>query len=111
MCPGPRDPGVAEERSSPAHSSERGFFSSLGVVPKKDGGWRSIADLRELNQYVIPEHFKMEGLHMIKELVRRNDWMCKVDLKDACLTVAVHPDHTQFLKFTWQGKAFKFTLD
>jgi len=32
-------------------------------------------------------HFKMEGLHTVKTLIQRNDWMAEVDLKDAILMV------------------------
>ena len=35
------------------------------------------------------EHFKMEGLHTDKALLRRDDWMVKVDLKDAFLMVPI----------------------
>ena len=28
------------------------------------------------------EHFKMEGIHMLKDLRRAGDWMAKIDFKD-----------------------------
>ena len=44
-----------------------GFYSRFFVVPKKQKGiWRSILDLRELNQDVVSEHFKMETAEQIQ---------------------------------------------
>ena len=85
-----------------------GFISNIHIVPKKEGGWRPIIDLRILNSFVISQHFKMEGLQMLKEVLEQNHWMGKVDLKDAYLTVPIHHSHTGYLKFLWKGKAYKF---
>ena len=35
--------------------------------------------------------------------------MCKLDLKDAYLTIPVHPTHQQFLRFQWQQKVYQYT--
>ena len=69
------------------------------VVPKSGGGWRPIIDLRRLNQYLRPPHFKMEGLHMLPNVVRQNFFMAKVDLKDAYLTVPVSAEFHCLLGF------------
>ena len=34
----------------------------------------------------------MEGLHTVKALLRQNDWMAKVDLKDAFFMVPIAPN-------------------
>ena len=52
------------------------------MVPKKDGGQRPIINLKKLNSFVQTQHFKMEGIHMLKDLLKPGDWMTKVDLKD-----------------------------
>ncbi len=38
-----------------------GFYSTLFLVPKKDGRQRPVINLKALNQYVQTYHFKMEG--------------------------------------------------
>ena len=48
------------------------------------------------------EHFQMENLMCLKHLLNPNDYMVKLDLKDAYLTVGVHSQ--QFLRFIWQGQ-------
>uniref|UniRef100_A0A1X7U1D4 Uncharacterized protein n=1 Tax=Amphimedon queenslandica TaxID=400682 RepID=A0A1X7U1D4_AMPQE len=37
-----------------------GFYSSLFLVPKKDEGMRPVINLKSLNNYIPPHHFKME---------------------------------------------------
>lgn len=79
-----------------------GFYSSVFVVPKKDGGWRPIINLRELNRYVISPHFKMENISNLKDVILPRDWMCELDLKDAYLSVPMHRSNWKFLCFSWK---------
>jgi len=64
------------------------------IVPKKDRGQRPIINLKYLknnnnNTNLNSEHFKMEGLHMVKALLKRDDFMAKV--RDAFLMVPIAP--------------------
>ena len=89
--------------------SEDQFVSRIFLVPKKDGSYRPVFNLRPLNRFMENSHFKMEGLPAVKELLQRDDWLCTMDLKDAYLSVAVVQDHRKFLRFTWEGKTLQFT--
>ena len=60
-----------------------GFFQESVCNPPKAGGQRPVFNLRQLNQFVKYEHFKMEGIHMLTDLLKPNDFMAKIDLKDA----------------------------
>ena len=84
------------------------FVSPLFLVPKKDGSQRPVINLKKLNQFVEYQHFKMEGLHLLKDLIQPQDYMIKVDLKDAYFSVPVSQEHQKFLRFRWQGKLFQF---
>jgi hypothetical protein len=53
------------------------------VIPKKSGGFRHIVNLKSLNKFIRYEHFKMENLETARFLLRKGDWMAKLDLKDA----------------------------
>ena len=64
---------------------------------------RPVINLKALNQWVEIPHFKMEGLTTLRDLLRQGDWLVKVDLKDAYLTVPVHPDHQCYLRFSVEG--------
>ena len=57
--------------------------------PKKDGGERPVINLKSLNKFVKTEHFRMEGIHMLKDL-QPGDWMAKVDLNDDYFMIPMH---------------------
>jgi hypothetical protein len=85
-----------------------GFYSSVFVVPKKDGGWRPIINLKNLNNHIHSPHFKMENISNLKDIILPGDWMCKLDLKDAYLSVPVHKTHWRFLRFSWEREFYEF---
>ena len=57
------------------HSKESQFLSNLFLVPKKDGGKRPVINLKALNSFIPYSHFKMEGMHLLKDLLRKNNFM------------------------------------
>lgn len=63
--------------------ASHGFYLSLFPVTKKYGGMRPVINLKSFNEYVVPQHFKVEGIHILKELLKSGNWMTKIDLKDA----------------------------
>ena len=75
------------------------FLSSVFLVKKKDGGNRPVINLKELNSYVTYQHFKMEGLYLLKHLIQMGGWMIKIDLKDAYFSVPVSKQHQPLLRF------------
>ena len=52
------------------------------ILHPKDRGTRPIINLKGLNNFVDAVHFKMEGIHMLKDTLKQGNWMTKVDLKD-----------------------------
>ena len=84
------------------------YLPDLPGRKKGGGGQRPVINLRALNQYVRVEHFKMEGLHLVPDLLQQREWMVKMDLKDAYLQIPMHPDHQHLLQFIWGQKHFKF---
>ena len=44
-------------------------------------------NLNNLNSYVEYNHFKMEGLFLLNELLEEGDDLCKLDLKDVYFSV------------------------
>ena len=89
--------------------SEQCFVSGIFVIPKSSGGFRPITNLKGLNKFVEHQHFKMEGLNVLKDIVRKGDFFTKIDLQDAYLTVPIHPDDKKFLQFRWGGSLFGFS--
>ena len=88
--------------------SEKGFVPQLFAVPKKDGGIRPVVNLKVLNSYVKQVSFKMEGIHLLKDLLCPGDWMTKVDLKDAYFAIPLNCQDRKLLRFQWQGKLYQF---
>ena len=54
------------------------LYSNLFLVPKKDGGQCPVINLKVLNNFVSKKHFKMEGIHTLKDLLKRGDWLAKI---------------------------------
>ena len=48
-----------------------GLISSLFLVPQRRGGQRLVVNLKPLNQFLPYEHFKGEGIHMVRDLLRK----------------------------------------
>ena len=42
------------------------FISTVFLFKKKDGGNRPVINLKQLNSFVVYQHFKMEGQHLLK---------------------------------------------
>ena len=87
----------------------KGFTSNIFLVPKTEGKWKLILNLKALNQFVTHEHFKKEDIRCVKDLINQGDHMCKLDLKDAYLSIPIHKSSRKFLKFHWQGVAYEYT--
>ena len=75
------------------------FISKIFTIPKKDWGRRPVVHMRELNQFAEYLPFKMEDILQLKDILRRGDYMTKLDLQDAYLTIPVSPKLKIYLKF------------
>ena len=54
------------------HHTEGKFLSNVFLRLKKDGSYRLILNLKNLNQYVTYKHFKMETLASALQLIKTN---------------------------------------
>lgn len=60
---------------------------------------RFILNLRDLNLYISPSHFKMEDWRTVIHLTFPNSKMATIDLEEAYLFVPIHPAYRKFLRF------------
>ena len=51
----------------------------------------------------------MEGIKTVRHTVRKGDFLAKVDLTDAFLTVPIFRGHSKYLRFRWGRNTFEFT--
>ena len=84
------------------------YVSPIFVTPKFDGGYRLILNLKDLNTFVHYEHFKMDSIKTVLNLVTLLCYMCKVDLKDAYYSVKMTESSQRFLKFVWLGTLYQY---
>ena len=92
----------------PSIHEEGETISPIFVRPKKDGTYRLILNLKQLNEYVEYHHFKMDTLEAAIKLMKPGCYMASIDLKDAYYTVAVHFEPVRFLRiFQWWGRRRK----
>ena len=70
---------------------ENGFYSTIFTVPKKRGERRQIINLKNLNSFLKTLHFKMEGIPTVQDLLKKDNYFCRLDLKAAYLLVPGHP--------------------
>jgi hypothetical protein len=57
------------------------FISGIFVIPKSSGGFRPIVNLKGLNRFVEHFHFKMEGISVMKGMVRKGDFLRKLTFR------------------------------
>ena len=50
----------------------------------------------------------MERLDSIRYLIKKGDWLVKLELKDAYLLVPIRKEDQKFLRFLWKTIAFEF---
>ena len=91
---------------------EKGSISKVChfLICKK--GWenRPVINLNDLNRFIPYKHFKMEGLHCLKYVLQKGNYMCKIDLKDAYFSVPLHKDSRKLVRFLWAGNLYDFLL-
>ena len=86
-----------------------GLYQVFFPVPKKNPGeWRGCLDARPVNAELRYEKFKMEGLHTVKSLLRRDDWLTSIDVADAYPHVLIHPEDRRYVRFIWEGVHYQF---
>jgi len=86
-----------------------GFYSQIFTTPKKDGSIRLILNLKNLNESIEYQHFKMDSFTSAVRLITPNCYMASIDLRHAYYSVAVNEKDQSFLQFKFQGKTFHFT--
>lgn len=84
------------------------FLSNLTHVNKKDEVNRPKINLKNLNELLPYKHLKTEGLHCLRNVLKKWDCMCKLDLKDSYSSITLNPSSRTFVQFPWWGKLYEF---
>ena len=89
------------------HSDE--YLSTIFVVPKKDGEYRMILNLKTFNENIDFHHFKMDTFESALKLIRPGCFMASVDLRHAYYSIFVAKEDQIKLRFVFKGKIFQYT--
>ena len=87
-----------------SHHESTEFISPVFLREKKNGTFRMILNLKELNRFTAYHHFKMDNIESCIHLMRPMCFMAFIDLSDASFSVPVDPSHQKYLNFLWKGK-------
>ena len=75
------------------------FGSHLFLLSKREGGQRPLINLKDLNTFIPYKYFKIEGLHLLKEILEQDDYLCKLDCKDVRFCVPLNKQSRKYLHF------------
>lgn len=66
--------------------------------------------MKYINKFIQLEHFKMEDYSYfycdyktVLKLLKKNNYMASLDLKDAYFLISVHEEHRKYLRFEWDN--------
>ena len=77
------------------------IINPLSVSIQSSGKKRLILDLRHVNQFVYKQKFKCEDIKTILQLIDKDFYLFKFDLKSAYHHIEIHEEHRQYLSFAW----------
>ena len=86
----------------------RQLISPIIIQPTRDSSHRVYFNLKKLNDVVSYPHFKMDALETADKLMKCGCYMTSVDLKDACYSISIAPEHHKYLKFIWKDQLYAF---
>lgn len=93
---------------TPCQSEEGQYISNIFLVPKPNGKFRFILNLKSLNNFVSTSHFKMEDLRTSTRLIHKDCFMTTIDLKESYLLIPVAAQHRKYLRFKFK-QLYEFT--
>lgn len=83
-------------------------ISPIRCVPKKNGKFRLITDLRHLNNYVSPPSFSNEGIKEVLDIIQPGDHLITIDIKSGFHHVPIDSVDRKYLGFEWKGQYFSW---
>ena len=88
------------------HMLPNGWVSNIFLVPKRQGGFHMILNLKELNKFVKYTKFKMDHVDKVISLLRPSDFMGSLDLMAAYGQVHLDNRYKKIFQFTWCGQFY-----
>ncbi|KAA6381430.1 MAG: putative reverse transcriptase [Streblomastix strix] len=96
---------IIEEVSQESLNRKNPIF----CIPKKeDHKWRKIMHYSILNKELKGEHFLMEDVTTLRELIKEKDWAIKIDLQSAFHHIPVNENLKRYLGFQFQERFYQY---
>ena len=84
------------------------YFSNLFTRQKKDGSYRTVLNIKYLDEESYTQPFKMEYIRQAIYMIKPGIFLASLDIKDAFYSFPVHRAHQKFLKCLLKGKTLQF---
>lgn len=84
----------------------RDQFVSYFLVPKSNGEQRFVLNLKDLNEFILTNHFKMEDIRTAVKLMNKGWYMASLDLRDAYYSIPICEESRKYLRFMWKEWVF-----
>ena len=89
-----------EEGGHPNDICEKRSILEQPVFSRKKGwGNRPAINLKNLNEFIPYLYSKLEGLHLVNDMLKEKDYMCKIDLKGAYFSAPLRRKHWKYFQF------------
>lgn len=98
---------VSKTAVSPCTPTKNQFISSYFLRDKSNGEKKIILNLKKLNKFIKPPHFKIEDTKTVHRLIKRDDHMTTIDLIDSYFLIPVNKNFQKYL-FSFTDQLFDF---
>lgn len=85
---------------------EYGFLSPIFLRDKPDGSHRLIFNLKNLNEFVYPQKFRLISLKKVAQIMSEREFMVKIDISNAYYHVPVRESHKRFLCLSYKNQIY-----
>ena len=92
------------------------YSNSLLLVAKRSGGGggggrkRPVINLRPLNRFIPNKKFRIESILLLKDILKSNSFLTKIDLKDAFYIIPIAKKSRKYLQFIYHNKLYQFCV-
>ena len=86
------------------------LYHKFFVIPKKDGQWRPILPLVDLNPELDKKYFKVENLIDLSKILMQGDYGIIIDIKGAFNHLPMAPSARKLLGFMINGVPYRYKV-
>ena len=84
------------------------YISPIFIIPKRDGEYRMILNLKDLNRHVEYHHFKMDTFESVLKLVKPNMYFASTDIRHGYYSVPIIEKDRKKLRFKHLDKLYQY---